>query len=85
MKREQRQLFWQLEMAGFVLDDVRLYLDTHPQDKDALAYHQEYQMIKDGIVEEYEALYGPMTSAGVRPGEEWSWARGPWPWEREAN
>lgn len=27
----------QIQKAGFVLDDLRLYLDTHPEDKEALA------------------------------------------------
>ena len=32
-----------LQMMSFVLDDIALYLQTHPTDQDALRYYEKYR------------------------------------------
>ncbi|MGM9625027.1 MAG: spore coat protein CotJB [Eubacteriales bacterium] len=64
--------------------DLRLYLDTHPDDKEALAcFYALCGEYPTGI------CYGTNggTNAGFREKtcDRWHWIDGPWPWEYEAN
>ena len=60
--------------------DLRLYLDTHPDDKEALAYFY-------ALCEEYPTGVCRGMHDGSRENmcEYWHWIDGPWPWEYEAN
>ena len=82
MDANQRQLFMKIEEAGFALDDVVLFLDTHPTDPQALSYYNKVRDIKKALVKEYAATYGPLTKNQVRPGADYfNWIDMPWPWE----
>lgn len=63
----------------FATWEVRLYLDTHPQDADALALYQRLCGESEGMCN-YACL--PMDGCGP---SRWSWLDNPWPWEPEAN
>lgn len=74
-----------IQMYGFALDEIRLYLDTHPDCQEALEYYHKYNALKKSAVEEYNRLYGPLTSGQVQSHTRWTWVQEPWPWERSAN
>ena len=38
----RKDLLMQIGHASFAVDDVKLYLDTHPRDQEALDYFYEY-------------------------------------------
>ncbi len=77
-KREK--LLRQLSSVQFALWELHLYLDTHPSDLEAVALHEQYEKKLRGLIGEYEASFGPLTS-GV--GEGAAWLTDPWPWETE--
>lgn len=81
---EREKLLRKIDVASFVLTDTRLFLDTHPCDKEALCYYEKFQEIRNNAVEEYACLYGPITEYSFKNCDEWTWATQPWPWEREA-
>jgi len=66
---------------SFALDDVGLYLDTHPEDKEAMEYYQKYRIQRNQAVKEYEKCYGPLTKYSVVADDSWTWICAPWPWE----
>lgn len=66
---------------GFALDDAILFLDTHPEDPDALAYYREIRDAYQAAYQEYEAQIGPLQLAGADPEKGWTWLDAPWPWE----
>lgn len=69
--------------TGFAVDDITLYLDTHPCDKAALEYfHCVVKMSKEAI-EAYESQCGPLTADSVKSCDSWTWLNGKWPWEGE--
>ncbi len=76
-------LMMRINEISFTMDDLRLYLDTHPNCTEALAYFDELQEQRRAAVAAYEAQFGPLTSYGnVESGcDDWKWARGPWPWQ----
>ena len=40
--------------ASFAVDDVILYLDTHPDDQDALNYYQYVSELRKQAMDDYE-------------------------------
>lgn len=81
MNRNCDALLCQVYEAGFAMDDVVLYLDTHPCDKDALSYYYYVAELSKRAVEAYEAQCGPLMADEVRAGDYWTWVNDPWPWE----
>lgn len=71
----------QIRALGFVKAELELYLDTHPRCTTALDYY--YKTIDElkRLTEEYENKVGPLTAAGVKDNEQWTWVNGPWPWQ----
>ena len=69
---------------SFAVQEANLYLDTHPSDQAALAYFQEYNQLRCQALNDYAALYGPLTIETARGGRgKWEWVNRPWPWEGE--
>jgi len=66
--------------TGFSLDDVALYLDTHPTDKDAMNYYRYVQQANRDAVRAYEQVHGPLMVDRVESND-WNWINNPWPWE----
>jgi spore coat protein JB len=77
----QQMLDW-VDMVSFAVQDVNLYLDTHPTDPEALAYFQEYSRLRNQALEDYASMYGPLTIDTARVcQQQWEWVNDPWPWE----
>ena len=81
---DRELLLWNMTAEQFAAFDVQLYLDTHPNDAQALNLFNHYRRNAEGYRQEYEAKYGPVSSDAVA-GASWQWLDDPWPWERGAN
>ncbi len=66
---------------GFALDDLVLYLDTHPDCQQGLALFETLQEQYAAAVEWYEAEVGPLTPVGCSATDFWVWAESPAAWE----
>ncbi len=79
----QEQLFCYLNQVSFVISDLLLYLDTHPNDQQALQHCREHISMRKQALAEYARLYGPLTidTANDNASESWNWVSTPWPWE----
>ena len=66
----------------FACVDMNLYLDTHPNDRNAVKLYQDYLRNAKQIMNKYESMYGPLTlySSDIKQ-TNWEWIRAPWPWE----
>ena len=83
--QNQRQaLLAQVMMLEFNLHELNLYLDTHPNDQQALdCFHQFHHATLEAR-ENYEKNFGPLTILNVNCKEvPWVWNNGPWPWQRQ--
>lgn len=75
----QGKLLQQIRCYAFAVNDLALYLDTHPTDQKALCLHRKYcQKLKD-LEDKYQKVYGPLTIN--YPCNKWRWLEEPWPWE----
>ena len=78
---DANQLLTIIDQASFAMDDVLLYLDTHPCDQAALNYYQYVTKLRLDAKEAYEANFGPLTVDHVHSNQYWTWVQGKWPWE----
>ncbi|MBR3692374.1 MAG: spore coat protein CotJB [Clostridia bacterium] len=79
-----RNLLREIDDVSFAMDEVRLFLDTHPKDTEALANFIALRKKREGLLEEYRAAYGPICAYSAGGRTAWNWVEGPWPWEGEA-
>lgn len=81
---EREKMMKQLQMYHFAAVDASLFLDTHPNDKEALSYFNKVKKLADDAREAYEKKYGPVTIGSTSGRTSWEWATKPWPWEVDA-
>ena len=82
-RTNRHMLMNRINQASFAVDEVRLYLDTHPCDSEALAYFHEMIRKRNQALKEYAAAYGPLTvdTAESSCADCWNWVNEPWPWQ----
>ena len=71
-------LLQRLSSVQFALWETHVFLDTHPDNKQALEMHEEYMRKFKALRDEYEKAYGPLTLDGNNSDE---WLKNPWPWD----
>ena len=81
----RQNLLREIMAIDFFLDDLALYLDTHPCDRRALLTYNDYLKRAKAMRENYERAYGPMQHARETNGIQWEWIDSPWPWEYSYN
>lgn len=69
--------------AAFVLQELVLYLDTHPHCTAGLARYQQAKEAYCQAVDAYVMQFGPLMFHQVQADSCWQWAETPWPWEME--
>lgn len=74
-----------IQMYDFYIYELNLYLDTHPNDMQALAFLRKYTDLRVSAYEAYINKYGPITADQSSTNSHFNWVDGPWPWERSAN
>lgn len=85
MNTNCNQLLQTIYQAGFAMDDVTLYLDTHPCDKDALCYYHYVTNLRNEAMAAYQAQCGALMIDQVDSCDYWSWVNDKWPWEGGAS
>ncbi len=78
MTREE--MIEQIRCYDFAINDLALYLDTHPNDQRAICMHRNYCKILKDLKDSYQRVYGPLSI--YYPCNKWRWLEEPWPWER---
>ena len=78
----------EIQKVSFVMDDLRLYLDTHPDDPDALAMLKRVVCKRKQMLSEFPAEFYPLTFECMADIYEkdassmcYCWQEGPAPWE----
>ena len=74
-----------LQALCFVVAELGLYLDTHPDDAEAFALFKQFsKMAKDAKVD-VEKANGPLTQKNTADFDKYCWLKDPWPWNYEEN
>lgn len=77
------QLQQGIRAYDFAIWEMTVFLDTHPDDAEAIKLRDFYKEKRGEWIAEYEKQYGPYitTSDRVSGGNRWVWIDSPWPWE----
>lgn len=77
------RLLEKISALEFVLADLKLFLDTHPTEKDALTTYGKYVNEVKELRTQYTAFYGPLQAEDYDPEACWTWINDPWPWNKQ--
>ena len=79
-KDEKERLLYQVIAYSFAINDLNLYLDLHPDNKEVLSLFKKYVREAKELSEEYVKKYGPLEVTEVM-GNKFNWIDSPWPWD----
>ncbi|MBD2848256.1 spore coat protein CotJB [Paenibacillus sp. IB182496] len=72
----------QLQQYDFALVELTLFLDTHPNDMQALQQFNQLAQQRRQCAQQFEQQYGPLLQFGQSYSRyPWQWAQQPWPWQ----
>ena len=74
-----------LQALSFAISELGLYLDTHPTDQDAIELFNQYTEMYEDAMQKYEQEHGPLTQMQAGASGTYTWVKGPWPWDYNAN
>ena len=74
------EMIQNIRCLDFAINELALYLDTHPEDEKALCLHRKYCKEAKDLKDKYQKVFGPLTINF--PCNKWRWLEEPWPWER---
>lgn len=92
---DREQLLKELNEISFTVNDLNLYLDTHPLDGEALDAFAQANERRTRLLSDYASEFGPLTVNCVCPKstnrtgcctrypdqKHFTWIDGPLPWE----
>jgi spore coat protein JB len=70
----------ELQVLGFAIQELALYLDTHRDDAEALDLYRKYQKLYHEGMMQYSESCGPLNHRTPSDGP-YNWLNDPWPWE----
>ncbi len=71
----------ELMALDFAVDELGLYLTTHPEDQEALELYWSYVQLANEGRAKYEKEYGPLQQTDLTADGSFSWLKDPWPWD----
>lgn len=72
----------EIQEIDFVLVELTLYLDTHPDDLEALKQYNSFAKKRMEMKKQFEEQFGPLQQYGNSYSTyPWAWDATPWPWQ----
>ena len=78
-------LLREITILDFMALDLQLFLNTNPENSEALTMYNDCTARSQELKLQYEADYGPLTSFRSKGQHGWKWSSEPWPWEEQFN
>ena len=79
---EKEKMLLKIMALSFAINDLNLYLDLHPENKEMFNLFKKYIEEKEVLCNEYERIYGPLEITGDK-GNKYNWLDSPWPWDNK--
>ncbi|MBE6161122.1 MAG: spore coat protein CotJB [Firmicutes bacterium] len=79
-KNEKEYLLYEIMEIDFAINDINLYLDLYPEDKEMYERFKMYTKKCMELKDAYSKKYGPLTIDETNQ-MEYKWDENPWPWE----
>ena len=80
-RMNQKELYEWIMMLGFCAVDMMLYLDTHPDDEEALNYFNQCTALYNAAKQSYQEQFGQLNAFSEQERSSWDWNTAPMPWE----
>ena len=80
-RMNQKELYEWIMMLGFCAVDMMLYLDTHPDDEEALNYFNQRTALYNAAKQSYQEQFGQLNAFSEQERSSWDWNTAPMPWE----
>ena len=84
-RRSRKEMLDWINVVSFAVDDARLFLDSHPDCREALDHFQDMKDQRVQALKEFAKCYGPLTidtaDTTCMPEAQWMWINEPWPWQ----
>ena len=71
----------EMQAIDFVVDELELYLDTHPEDAEAFALYQTMLALQQEARERFVKRCGPIQQTDMLGMNSYAWLNAPWPWD----
>ena len=75
----------ELMALDFAIDELGLYLTTHPKDQEVLKLYWSYIRLSQEGRKRYQAMYGPLLQTDITEDDGYIWLNDPWPWDEGGN
>ena len=71
----------ELQALGFCVNELGLYLDTHPDDEEAVAIFNTYAELYDAQISDFQKNGTDFTQLMSGQSGKYTWLSNPWPWD----
>ncbi len=78
---EREALLFRIMEIDFAINDLNLYLDLHPEDKNMYEKFKKYTQECIELKDQYARMYGPLTLDQTMSNN-YEWMKNPWPWDK---
>lgn len=82
---EREKAMMRVQTYSFALNEANLFLDTHPDSREALDYYHKTLKEYNDAVQIYITNFGPIDVTQVLSHDTWTWTEGCMPWEGDCN
>ena len=81
---DKNQLMCEIMAIDFAITDIKLYLNTHPDDKEAINLYNSLVKKRLAMIDSYQSMFGPIIAETYdKSVDHWRWIDDPWPWDKE--
>jgi len=79
VRTEREKCLLEIQRLDFAINDLNLYLDIYPNDREAYRLFSKYVEECKMKKENYKRIYGPLMLDEIT--DDYEWGTGVWPWE----
>ena len=74
----------ELMALSFIVLELGLYLDTHPDDEEAFRLYRRYVELLEQGRRTYVEQIGPLEQIDSAMDDSYTWVNAPWPWQQNS-
>ena len=79
---EREKLLKRIAAEDFAVIELHMFMDSHPNNKEAAMKLKEHDMKSQMLRKEFEETYGPLMANQIQANR-WAWISDPWPWDAD--
>lgn len=69
----REDLMLEIQQVSFAMDELRLFIDTHPDNKEAIGLFNDYSAKRRELLERYNNDVAPMSGYCPEVSDSWRW------------